>query len=110
MKSLKEYNEKDLQTFRVEISDFIHQEIYRCLQKKNAPNDVKKIIEIHSFLRKKLEKFDSVYEEDHIKEMAKDALDLIVLGYNKDRFIQYMRESILNKYYTEQEFPWLIDK
>ena len=34
MKSLKEYNEKDLQTFRVEISDFIHQEIYRCLQKK----------------------------------------------------------------------------
>lgn len=110
MKSLKEYNEKDFQTFRVEISDFIHQEIYRCLQKKNAPNDVKKIIEIHSLLRKKLEKFDSVYEEDHIKEMEKDALDWIVLGYNKDRFIQYLKESILNKYYAEQEFPWLIDK
>ena len=110
MKSLKEYNEIDSQTFRVEISDFIYQEIYRCLQKKIVPNDVKKIIEIHSFLRKKLEKFDSVYTEDHIKEMATDALDLIVLGHNKDHFTQYMKESILNKYYAEQEFPWLIDK
>lgn len=110
MKPLDEYNQKDSQIFRVEMSDFIHQEIYRCLQKRHFPNDVKKIIEIHSLLRKNLEKFDSVYTEDHINEMAKDALDSIVLGYNKDYFIQYMTESILNKYYVEQEFPWLIDK
>ena len=88
---------------------FIHQEIYRCLQIKNKLDDVNKIIEIHSLLRKKLDNFNSVYTEDHIVEMAKDALDAIVLGYNKGYFTQYMKESILNKYYAEQEFPWLID-
>ncbi|WP_180104004.1 hypothetical protein [Acinetobacter sp. YH12134] len=109
MKALKKYHEIDLRTFRVEISDFIHQEIYRCLQIKNKPDDVNKIIEIHSLLRKRLDDFNSVYVEDHIKEMAKDALDAIVLGCNKDYFTQYMKQSILNKEYAEQEFPWLTD-
>lgn len=110
MNDRKEYKVNDLQRFKVSITDFIFQEIFRFAMYKMASSEVKKIKIIYSKLKKNLEKFDSIYGYKHIDELASLATDLIVQGCNDSHFTKDIKKCISNRYYAEQEFEWLIDK
>lgn len=110
MNDRKEYKVNDLQRFKVSITDFIFQEIFRFAMYKMASSEVKKIKIIYSKLKKNLEKFDSIYGYKHIDELASLATDLIVQGCNDSHFTKDIKKCISNRYYAEQEFEWLVDK
>ena len=109
MNDRKEYKVNDLQRFKVSITDFIFQEIFRFAMHKIASNEVKKIKIIYSKLKKNLEKFDSIYDYKHIDELANLATDLIVQGCNDSHFTMDIKKCISKRYYAEQEFEWLAD-
>ena len=110
MNDRKEYKVNDLQRFKVSITDFIFQEIFRFAMYKMASSEVKKIKIIYSKLKKNLEKFDSIYGYKHIDELASLATDLIVQGCNDSHFTKDIKKCISDRYYAEQEFEWLVDK
>lgn len=109
MNYIQEYKANDLQRFKVSITDFIFQEIFCFAMYNRAASEVKKIKKIYSELKKKLEKFVSIYNYKHINELASLATDLIVEGCNDSHFTRQIQQCITTKYYAEQEFEWLID-
>ena len=109
MNDKKEYKVNDLQSFKVSITDFIFQEIFRFAMHKMASSEVKKIKIIYSKLKNNLEKFDPIYDYRHIDELASLATDLIVQGCNDSHFTKEIKNCISNTYYAEQEFEWVID-
>lgn len=110
MVDVNKYKVDDLQRFKLSITDFIFQEIFRFAMHKLASSEVEKIKMIYSKLKNDLKKFDSVYVYRHIDELAGLATDLIVQGCNDSHFTKEIKTCISNRYYAEQEFEWLIDE
>lgn len=109
MKEIKSFLNNNLISFKLSITDFIYQEIYRLAVYKQAHIEIKKIQKIYSQLKINLTKFEDIYEYKHIVELGCLATDLIVLGFDEVQFQKEIKQCIVNPYYANSEFPWTHD-